>query len=144
MSTPAFPWAISQCDLVRGAEHFRTPLSKGIEIMEYLRGRMSGIGIPQFVVDAPHGGGKIPLLPSYLISTSPSNSVLRNYEGVMVNYPEPRNGMGPAAIPENGSAPGVWDLSCGRASSIIPGNTERMKRRLKRNPSFRYDIKSPS
>ena len=55
------PYYLYQCDLVRGVEHFRTPLSRGIEIMEYLRGRLSGLAIPTFVVDAPEGGGKIPV-----------------------------------------------------------------------------------
>lgn len=84
------PYYLFQCDLVRGVEHFRTPLARGIEIMEYLRGRLSGLAIPHFVVDAPHGGGKIPLLPNYLVSQSPSHSVLRNYQGMRVSYPEPR------------------------------------------------------
>jgi lysine 2,3-aminomutase len=78
-----------QCDLVRGVEHFRTSVRKGIEIMEYLRGRVSGIAIPTFVVDAPHGGGKIPVLPTYVVSMSPTHTVLRNYEGLLVSYPEP-------------------------------------------------------
>ena len=73
------PYYLYQCDLVRGVEHFRTPLSRGIEVMEYLRGRLSGLAIPQFVVDAPHGGGKIPLLPNYIVSMSPTHTVLRNF-----------------------------------------------------------------
>ena len=66
------PYYLYQCDLVRGVEHFRTPLSRGMEIMEYLRGRLSGLAIPTFVVDAPHGGGKIPVLPTYVVTQSPS------------------------------------------------------------------------
>lgn len=85
------PYYLFQCDLVRGVEHFRTPLTKGVEIMEYLRGRLSGLAIPTFVVDAPHGGGKIPILPNYIVSTSPTHTVLRNYAGELVSYPEPRS-----------------------------------------------------
>ena len=123
------PYYLFQCDIVKGVEHFRTPLSKGIEIMEYLRGRLSGIAIPTFVVDAPHGGGKIPILPNYIVSTSPTHTVLRNFEGMMVNYPEPAIGNPvEATIPES-SAKSVWDLASGRASVIVPENTKRYQRR---------------
>ncbi|TFG87511.1 MAG: KamA family radical SAM protein, partial [Gemmatimonadales bacterium] len=121
------PYYLFQGDLVRGVEHFRTPLSRGIEIMEYLRGRLSGLAIPQFVVDAPHGGGKIPLLPAYIVSTSPTHTVLRNFEGMLVSYPEPH--CGPAAAPRDDQPAGVWDLSSGQASAIIPSNMARMRRR---------------
>jgi lysine 2,3-aminomutase len=57
--------------------------------MEHLRGRLSGLGIPTFVVDAPQGGGKIPLLPTYVVSVSPTRTVLRNPEGMLIEYPEP-------------------------------------------------------
>jgi lysine 2,3-aminomutase len=57
--------------------------------MEHLRGRLSGIAIPTFVVDAPDGGGKIPLLPQYVVSSSEEETVLRNYKGMIVSYPEP-------------------------------------------------------
>ncbi|MDT8391676.1 MAG: KamA family radical SAM protein [Lentisphaeria bacterium] len=83
------PYYLFQCDLVRGVEHFRTPISRGIDIMEQLRGRLSGLAIPTFVVDAPGGGGKIPVLPTYLISSSPTATLLRNFEGKTVSYPEP-------------------------------------------------------
>lgn len=83
------PYYLFQCDLVRGIEHFRTPISKGIEIMNYLRGKISGFAIPSYVVDAPHGGGKIPLLPNYIVSSSPTHTILRNAEGMTVSYPEP-------------------------------------------------------
>jgi len=108
------PYYLFQCDLVRGVEHFRTPLCKGIEIMEYLRGRLSGLAIPTFVVDAPHGGGKIPILPNYVVSASPSHTVLRNYAGELVSYPEPRGDadFGLTAAPGY-NAGGVWDLACG-------------------------------
>jgi lysine 2,3-aminomutase len=124
------PYYLFQCDLVRGVEHFRTPISRGIEMMEYLRGRVSGLAIPQFVIDAPHGGGKIPVLPSYIISQSPTNTVLRNYEGLIVNYPEP--GLRASTESVEGTAShniGVWDLAAGRASAIVPSEAVRYERR---------------
>jgi len=83
------PYYIYQCDLSLGLEHFRTPVSKGIEIIEGLRGHVSGFCVPTFVVDAPGGGGKIPVMPNYLISMAPGKVVLRNYEGVITTYSEP-------------------------------------------------------
>lgn len=85
------PYYLFQCDLVNGVEHFRTRISKGIEIMDHLRGRLSGLAIPQYVVDSPGGKGKIPILPNYLISQSPEKTVLRNYNGELVEYPEPKS-----------------------------------------------------
>ncbi len=83
------PYYIYQCDLSMGIEHFRTPVSKGIEIIEGLRGHTSGYAVPTFVVDAPGGGGKIPVMPQYLISQSPGKIVLRNFEGNISTYYEP-------------------------------------------------------
>jgi lysine 2,3-aminomutase len=83
------PYYLYQCDLVEGAGHFRTPVAKGIEIIEALRGHTSGYAIPTFVVDAPGGGGKIPLGPNYLVSISDHKIVLRNYEGLISTYEEP-------------------------------------------------------
>ncbi|MGD8245638.1 MAG: KamA family radical SAM protein, partial [Anaerolineae bacterium] len=83
------PYYLYQCDLVQGASHFRTPVAKGIEIMEALRGHTSGFAIPTFVIDAPEGGGKVPLLPSYLLSMSDRYVVVRNYEGLMSTYAQP-------------------------------------------------------
>ncbi|MBI4700180.1 MAG: lysine 2,3-aminomutase [Deltaproteobacteria bacterium] len=83
------PYYLYQCDLSRGIEHFRTPVSKGIEIMEMLRGHTSGFAVPTYVVDAPGGGGKIPVMPNYLISMAPRRVVLRNFEGVFTVYHEP-------------------------------------------------------
>lgn len=85
------PYYIYQCDLSKGIEHFRTPVSKGIEIIEGLRGHISGIAVPTFVVDAPGGGGKIPVMPNYIISQAPSKTILRNYEGMITTYYGPRN-----------------------------------------------------
>ncbi len=83
------PYYIYQCDMATGIEHFRTPVSKGIEIIEALRGNTSGFSVPTFVVDAPGGGGKIPVMPQYLISQAPGKVVLRNFEGVITTYTEP-------------------------------------------------------
>ncbi len=83
------PYYLYQCDLVEGAGHFRTPVAKGIEIMEGLRGHTSGYAVHQYIVDAPGGGGKIPVLPNYLISMSDHKVVLRNFEGYITTYEEP-------------------------------------------------------
>jgi len=83
------PYYLYQCDLVEGAGHFRTPVAKGIEIIEGLRGHTSGFAVPQYVIDAPGGGGKIPLGPNYLLSMSDHRTALRNYEGYISIYEEP-------------------------------------------------------
>jgi lysine 2,3-aminomutase len=83
------PYYLYQCDLVEGAGHFRTPVAKGIEIMEGLRGHTSGYAVPQYIIDAPGGGGKIPVMPNYLLSMSDHKIILRNYEGYVTTYEEP-------------------------------------------------------
>jgi lysine 2,3-aminomutase len=83
------PYYLYQCDLVEGSGHFRTPVAKGIEIIEGLRGHTSGYAVPTYVVDAPGGGGKIPVAPNYQISASDHKIVLRNYEGFISTYEEP-------------------------------------------------------
>ncbi|MGH7450962.1 MAG: lysine 2,3-aminomutase [bacterium] len=83
------PYYLYQCDLVEGSGHLRTPVGKGIEIIEGLRGHTSGYAIPTYVVDAPGGGGKIPLMPNYLLSMSDHKVVLRNFEGYISTYEEP-------------------------------------------------------
>lgn len=83
------PYYLYQCDLVEGAGHFRTPVAKGIEIIEGLRGHTSGYAVPQFIVDAPGGGGKIPVMPNYLLSQSDHTVVLRNFEGFITTYEQP-------------------------------------------------------
>ncbi|HBG49561.1 MAG TPA: lysine 2,3-aminomutase [Cyanobacteria bacterium UBA9971] len=85
------PYYLYQCDLSIGLSHFRTPVGKGIEIIEGLRGHTSGFAIPTYVVDAPGGGGKIPVMPNYLISWSNNKVILRNFEGVITTYKEPDN-----------------------------------------------------
>src|SRR5512138_1307558 len=83
------PYYLYQCDLVEGSGHFRTPVGKGLEIIEGLRGHTSGYAVPTYVIDAPGGGGKIPVMPNYLISYSDHKVVLRNYEGYITTYEEP-------------------------------------------------------
>ena len=83
------PYYLYQCDLVQGAGHFRTPVAKGIEIMEALRGHTSGFAVPTYVIDAPEGGGKVPILPNYLLSMSERQVVVRNYEGFTCSYAQP-------------------------------------------------------
>lgn len=83
------PYYLYQCDLSEGIEHFRTPVQKGIEIIESLRGHTSGLAVPEFVIDAPGGGGKVPLMPQYLISESDKKVVVRNYRGFLSVYSQP-------------------------------------------------------
>ena len=83
------PYYLYQCDLSQGLSHFRTPVGKGVEILESLIGHTSGFCVPTYVIDAPGGGGKIPVMPNYLISWSTNKVILRNYEGVITTYKEP-------------------------------------------------------
>jgi len=82
------PHYLYQCDLIPGSGHFRTTVKKGLEIIKGLRGFTSGYAVPTFVVDAPGGGGKIPLLPNYVVEHNEERIVLRNYKGVLCEYPE--------------------------------------------------------
>lgn len=83
------PYYLYQCDLSEGLTHFRTPVGKGIEIIESLIGHTSGLAVPTYVIDVPSGGGKVPVMPQYLISWSTNKVILRNYEGVISTYKEP-------------------------------------------------------
>ncbi len=83
------PYYMYQCDLSEGLSHFRTPVGKGIEILESLIGHTTGFAVPTYVIDAPGGGGKIPVMPNYIISWSTNKVVLRNYEGIITTYKEP-------------------------------------------------------
>ena len=123
------PYYIYQCDLSLGIEHFRTPVSKGIEIIEGLRGHTSGYCVPTFVVDAPGGGGKIPVMPNYLISQAPGRVVLRNYEGVISTYSEP--GAPSVSDEDYNNASGVSSLLVSKQQSLEPKDLERRKRTLK-------------
>jgi lysine 2,3-aminomutase len=82
------PYYLYQCDPIPGSSHFRTPVSKGLEMIQGLRGHTSGYAVPTFAIDAPGGGGKIPLLPEYVIGRDENSMILRNYEGKIFYYPD--------------------------------------------------------
>jgi lysine 2,3-aminomutase len=82
------PYYLYQCDLIPGSGHFRTTVKKGLEIIKGLRGFTSGYAVPTFVVDAPGGGGKIPLLPNYVVEHNEERIVMRNYKDILCEYPE--------------------------------------------------------
>ena len=89
------PYYLYQADLTRGTNHLRTTVETGLEIIKALQGHTSGMGVPHFVIDAPGGGGKIPLLPSdYLVSLTPEQATLTNYEGKTYVYPQPPRAEG--------------------------------------------------
>ncbi len=121
------PYYLFHCDPVTGAGHFRTSVWKGLELMEGLRGHMSGLAIPTYVVDSPHGGGKIPLMPNYLVSASDDCVILRNYEGMLVRYQSEDK---PATIRETANR-GVSQLIQGTKTALMPDGNERMARRRK-------------
>jgi lysine 2,3-aminomutase len=138
------PYYLYQCDLSEGLEHFRTPIGKGIEIMESLIGHTSGLAIPTYVIDAPGGGGKIPVMPSYLISRSTNKAVLRNYEGVITTYKEPDQYRHTCDLEcdkcdlqlnleesAETKSVGIAKLLSGRdnAMTLTPDNLERMNKR---------------
>ncbi len=127
------PYYIYQCDLSMGLEHFRTPVSKGIEIIENLRGHTSGYAVPTFVVDAPGGGGKIPVMPNYLISQSPDKVILRNFEGVITTYSQPTDYKSEICKcdSEDSNVEGVASLFKGKQISLEPENLSRNKRNKK-------------
>ena len=131
------PYYIYQCDLSLGIEHFRTPVSKGIEIIEGLRCHTSGYAVPTFVVDAPGGGGKTPVMPQYVISQTPDKIILRNYEGVITTYTEPV-GLPPLECSyegckdvENYHYEGVAGLAQGERMSMEPNGLLRHERNKK-------------
>lgn len=144
------PYYLYQCDLVPGAGHFRTPVAKGIEIMEGLRGHTSGFAVPTYVVDAPGGGGKIPLMPNYLLSMSDHRVVLRNFEGYITTYEEPVDYLPEKAAPYTGpkrpepGQTGITALLEGERISIKPegfdathergGSRHRLKEEKKWKP----------
>lgn len=139
------PYYLYQCDLSEGLTHFRTPIGKGIEIMENLIGHTSGFAIPTYVIDAPGGGGKIPVMPNYLVSWSTNKVILRNYEGVITTYKEP-DSYEPIFCDRNCDdchlqlkldeaeeyrSVGIAKLLCDfdKTRSLVPENTERLERR---------------
>lgn len=131
------PYYFYQCDLSRGIEHFRTSVEKGLEIAESLRGHTSGFAVPTFILDAPGGGGKIPLAPQYLISMSDKRVVIRNYEGGIFTYPQPKERV--SVCPPTckmcedyskvESKEGVAGVLSGHKMCLIPQGTLRESRR---------------
>ena len=131
------PYYFYQCDLSKGIEHFRTSVAKGLEIAEALRGHTSGFSVPTFILDAPGGGGKVPLAPQYLISMSDKRVVLRNYEGGTFSYPEPKDRVSVCPPTCNmcedyskvESKEGVAGVLSGRKMCLIPEGSLRAARR---------------
>lgn len=127
------PYYIYVCDLSLGLSHFRTPVSKGIEIIEGLRGHTSGYCIPTFVVDAPGGGGKVPVMPNYVLSQTPRKVILRNFEGVITTFTEPEHYESKCNCPvcrgeKENILTGVAALEQGKALSFEPADLPRKKR----------------
>lgn len=128
------PYYLYVCDLSLGLEHFRTPVSKGVEIIEALRGHTSGFCVPTFVVDAPGGGGKTPVAPNYVVSQTPRRVILRNFEGVITTYTEPEHYVenchcpvcsGKRTLPH---LEGVAGLTQGQRLSLEPVGLARLER----------------
>jgi len=120
------PYYIYQCDLSRGLSHFRTSVAKGIEIIEYLRGHTSGFAVPTYVIDAPGGGGKIPVGPQYLISMGEGKVILRNYEGGIFVYQEPTDYRSECEPDED--VEGIASLLSGKGKYLLPQQLERSRR----------------
>lgn len=125
------PYYIYQCDLSVGLGHFRTTIAQGIEIIEGLRGHTSGLCVPTFVVDAPGGGGKIPVMPDYTISQGHKRVVLRNFEGVITTYEEPEDYIPSCRCEAKEKQIGVSALLSGRKLTIEPEDLERNLRRMR-------------
>ncbi|MFX0166153.1 MAG: lysine 2,3-aminomutase [Promethearchaeota archaeon] len=123
------PYYVYQCDLSLGLGHFRTSVAQGIEIIEGLRGHTSGLCVPTFVVDAPGGGGKIPVMPDYTISQGNTRVVLRNFEGVITTYEEPDDYFPNCHCEDCGKQIGVSALLSGQKITIEPEDLLRKSRR---------------
>src|SRR5438093_10274791 len=118
------PYYLYQADLTRGTNHLRTTVETGMNIIKALQGHTSGMGVPHFVIDAPGGGGKIPLLPSdYLVSLTPEQAILTNYEGKTYIYPQPpqadRDGNGKRRELPMVAAPSSSATGCGMADAML-------------------------
>lgn len=128
------PYYLFQCDPVKGVEHLRTSVWKGVEIIEGLRGHTGGLCIPSFVVDAPGGGGKIPLQPNYLLSASDREVLLRNYEGMIIRYFNPQEAD--AGRPSNGNGKGKRP-DRGGGKVLAPDAAPRYRRRKQKEGILR-------
>lgn len=134
------PYYLYQCDPVRGVEHFRTNIWKGMQIIELMRGYTGGLTIPSFVVDAPGGGGKVPLQPFYLLSASEDEVLLRNYEGMIFKYfnpaettPDRPRRSGGANLKRN---EGVAQMIDGSKQALVPEDNPRYRRRRQKKSLF--------
>jgi lysine 2,3-aminomutase len=99
------PYYIYQCDLISGSAHLRSSVRQGLEVMEQLRGHTTGYAVPQYVIDAPSGGGKVPISPDYVLSRNADRVVIRNYEGKLFEYPEGPDGTPLTAAPKGFEEP---------------------------------------
>jgi lysine 2,3-aminomutase len=122
------PYYLYHADPVVGAGHLRTSLWKGMEIMESMIGHITGLAVPRFVMDAPDGGGKIPVMPNYIVSAAPGRIVLRNFEGALFSYPEVVDDTAPTK-----PAQSVADLLSGASSKISPTGNKHYERRNGKN-----------
>jgi lysine 2,3-aminomutase len=122
------PYYVFHCDPVTGAGHFRTSVWRGIEIIEGLRGHVSGLGVPTYVVDGLHGAGKIPVMPNYLLSTSDDAVILRNYEGMIFRYAPEDKPMAAQPI----ESVGVSNVLSGGGKPLVPADNPRHERRKKK------------
>ena len=109
------PYYIYMADQVAGGEHFRTTVQKGLEIIQALRGWTSGLAVPQFVIDAPGGGGKVPLLPEYVEEITDDEVIFRNFEGKRFTYKQPRQPI-PVSAPGIAAAHDVVPIEAGKAA----------------------------
>jgi lysine 2,3-aminomutase len=110
------PYYIYMADQVAGGEHFRTTVQKGLEIIQALRGWTSGLAVPQFVIDAPGGGGKVPLLPEYVEEITDDEVIFRNYEGKRFSYKQPKTIVPDAAPGIAAEAHDVVPIAAGKAA----------------------------
>jgi lysine 2,3-aminomutase len=93
------PYYLYQCDPISGSAHFRTTVQRGLDIIEGMRGHTTGYAVPNYVIDAPGGGGKIPLLPNYVVGREGDDLLLRNYEGGIYRYPDGEPSLEPVSMP---------------------------------------------
>jgi len=141
------PYYLYQCDLVHGAGHFRTPVGVGIQIIEALRGHTSGFAVPTFVIDAPRGGGKVPIMPNYTLSQSADRVVVRNFEGFISAYTQPetyqrhdpascsscrRRHADAIGLSDEDGQEGLAALLAGEQTAIVPEGYEMTHQRLTR------------
>ena len=131
------PYYLYQCDLSQGVGHFRTPVSVGLAIIEALRGHTTGFAVPTFCIDAPGGGGKVPIMPNYLISMNDRKVIVRNFEGVIATYAEPDHYEHHTAdhcdyCRRAAPKEGIAKLLAGDAVVLEPDGLRRKQRRVKK------------